>query len=40
MDESAQKKRNEYQRNWNKKNKEKIKKYQENYWLKKAERQQ
>jgi hypothetical protein len=39
VDEKAKKKRNEYHREWRKKNAEKLKKYQESYWNKKAKSQ-
>lgn len=36
MNEAAKKARREYQRQWNKKNPEKLKQYREKYWSKKA----
>ena len=36
MNDKAREERNAYMREWRKKNKEKVKKYQENYWKRKA----
>ena len=39
IEEQAKKSRAEYQREWRKKNKDKLKQYNINYWLKKAKEQ-
>ena len=36
LKELAKIKRNEYLKNWRSKNKDKVKQYQANYWIKKA----
>lgn len=36
MNDKARAKRNAYMKEWRKKNKDKMKKYQENYWERKA----
>lgn len=36
LEELARKKRNEYHRNWRKNNPDKVKQYNQNYWLKRA----
>lgn len=36
LKEIARKKRNEYMRKWRKKNKDKVKQYNKNYWKKQA----
>ena len=35
--EKARQAKNEYQRQWRKKNPEKVRQYQENYWVKKVQ---
>ncbi|NLD33159.1 MAG: hypothetical protein GX662_13040 [Trichococcus flocculiformis] len=40
LSEEARKARNEYYREWRKKNPEKVKQAQENYWKKKAKEMQ
>ena len=37
MTDAARAKRNEYKRNWNRANRDKVKQYQERYWTKKLE---
>lgn len=37
MDEKAAEARRAYKREWQRKNREKVKQYQENYWKRKAE---
>lgn len=37
LSEKAREERNRYQREWRKRNKDKVKAYKERYWLKKAE---
>ena len=36
MEDKAREKRNEYLREWRKKNKDKVKKYNDTYWERKA----
>ena len=40
LSKEARQARNEYMREWRRKNKDKIKKHQENYWEKKAKESQ
>lgn len=37
INEIAQQKRREYMKDWRKKNRERVRHYNENYWLRKAE---
>lgn len=37
MNEAAKAARREYKRNWQRKNRDKVKKYQEDYWNRKAQ---
>lgn len=37
--EAARKAKNAYQKEWSKRNKEKVKEYQQNFWLKKAKQE-
>ncbi|WP_275507169.1 hypothetical protein [Clostridium coskatii] len=37
MEDRAKQARNEYMKNWRKKNKDKVKAAQERYWIKKAD---